>query len=120
MNEDLKEEIKRYSSSSSRMPTKFDNYACSCGNEEFKLYSDDNEGGCGIVCPKCEQGISIFESADYMEEVAQNTCLCGQEELLIMTGASFYPDSKDIEHVYVGAKCPKCKLVGVYVDSKER
>ncbi len=55
-----------------------------------------------------------------MEDVAQNTRACAQEELLLMTGVALYSNSDDIRWVYVGAKCPDCGLVGVYTDWAER
>ena len=84
------------------------------------MYSDDKEGGCGISCSECDEGISVEGSADYMKDIGQNTCTCGSEDLYVMVAKSYYQDSYDVRWVYVGGMCPKCNLAGVYVDWNER
>ena len=116
----LKAEIVRYSKSNGYEASEFHSIACECGHTEFRVFSDDNEGGCCAVCADCNRRVSVCDSADYIEDVVQNICRCGHEELKLMTGAALYPDSTDISWVYVGASCPKCGLAGVYVDWKER
>lgn len=113
-------EITDYGKSNAYIPTAFNLLSCSCGHQLFKMFSDDEEGGCGILCAKCDEGISVEGSADYMEDVAQNTCTCGSEELYVMVGKSFYRDATDVRWVYVGGMCPVCDLSGVYVDWAER
>jgi hypothetical protein len=117
---ELEAEIVRYSKVNGYAATQFSLIVCECGGSEFKLFSDDNEGGCGAECTKCGDGISVCDSADYMEDIVQNTCNCGHEALRLMTGSAFYQDSTDVRWIYVGASCPKCNLVGVYVDWNER
>ena len=118
--EKFKDEIIDYGKSNGSIPTEFEIQVCKCGNKLFQMYSDDTEGGCSIVCSKCSESISIEDSADYMEDTAQNTCICESEELEVMVGKSFYADSNDTKFVYVGGMCPKCELAGVYVDWIER
>ena len=117
--EKLQFEIIRYSKLNGYEATKFDSLICSCNHTDFKLFSDDVEGGCSAECLNCNQSISVCESADYMEEVLQNICNCGNESLQIITGLAFYEDSTDIRWIYVGASCQMCNLVGVYVDWNE-
>lgn len=116
----FKEKIIEYGKSNGSIPTIFDKQTCTCGNDLFLMYSDDTEGGCGIVCSTCEAGISIENSADYMEDVVQNTCTCEAEALYVMVGKSLYEGSDANKWVYVGGMCPKCGLAGVYVDWLER
>ncbi len=116
----LEDEIVRYSKLNGYEATLFHSIVCKCGGDEFKLFSDDNEGGCCAECIRCGDRISVCDSADYMEDIVQNTCSCEHEALKLMTGAALYEDSTDIRWIYVGASCPKCSLVGVYVDWNER
>ena len=117
---EFKNRIIAYGKSNGSIPTEFEVQVCKCGSKLFHMYTDDTEGGCFIDCCHCEERISIEDSADYMEDVVQNTCVCESESLEIMVGKSFYPDSNDPKFIYVGGMCPKCGLAGVYVDWIER
>jgi len=116
---EFESEVTDYGKSNGYVPTSFEYIKCSCGHDLFQMYSDD-EGGCGITCVKCDKGISIENSADYMEDIGQNICTCGSEELHVLVGKAFYQDSEDVRWVYVGGMCPKCNLSGVYVDWAQR
>tara|TARA_R110001592_G_scaffold159604_1_gene391216 strand:+ start:846 stop:1211 length:366 start_codon:yes stop_codon:yes gene_type:complete len=118
--DDLRAEILRFSTSNGHPAVAFESLVCACGHEKFTLFSDDRSGGAVAVCTACEENISIYDSADFMEEVAQNVCACDHEVLYLMTGMAHYPDSDDVQWVYVGATCAECDLAGVYVDWKEQ
>jgi hypothetical protein len=116
----FKEKVLDYGKSNGYEPTSFELQVCSSGHDLFNMYSDDNEGGCGITCAKCDEDISVDGSADYMEDVGQNVCNCGSVELHVLLAKAYYSDSKDARWVYIGGMCPKCNLSGVYVDWAER
>lgn len=116
----FKQSIIEYGEANGCVPTQFETQQCVCGSELFLMFSDDTEGGCGILCTQCEEGISIEGSADYMEDVEQNICTCESEALQVMVGKAFHEGSNDVKWVYVGGRCPECDLSGVYVDWKER
>ena len=116
----LRDEIISYGKSIGYIPTQFDEIICECGATRFEMFSDDDEGGCGLICQECGAGLSIMDSADYMENPLKNTCSCGNEILHVVQGLSFYDDSNDVRWVYVGAECDKCDVKGVYVDWQER
>ena len=117
---DLEEEITRYSKANKYLATEFNSLACNCGRDLFCLYSDETGGGALASCCDCGKKISIYDSAEYMEDTVQNVCRCGHEALHLTVGAALYEGTKDPRWIYVGAKCPKCNLVGVYVDWNER
>ena len=117
--DDLKAEILRYSTENGYPAESIEQLVCDCGSEEFTLFSDDTEGGAVAVCCKCEMNLSIYDSADFMEDVGQNVCTCEGEKLLIMTGIAFHENTKDAQWIYVGAKCTACGLAGVFVDWEE-
>ena len=118
--EKFKKEVADYGTSHGYTPTSFELEVCKCGNDLFLMYSDDTEGGCGTTCTKCDTDISVDNSGEYMEEVCQNTCTCGSEELHVLVAKARYENSNDPRWVYIGGMCPKCNLAGVYVDWAER
>lgn len=116
---ELEKEILRYSDLNGYPIDVYEAVLCSCGCGEFRLYSDDDEGGAFGICTKCGGEIDIENSKSYMEDPIQNVCSCDNDHLALGVGKSFYPDSHDARRVYVGAQCGRCNLVGVYVDWKE-
>ena len=45
-------------------------------------------------------------------------CFCRDNVFEITVGVSLYDDSEDVRWLYVGCRCPKCGLTGVYGDWK--
>lgn len=93
---------------------------CPCGDSLFQLYSDDNEGGAYCVCPRCRTEHDIENSRNYVVSLVRNVCSCNSELLEIYVGKSVYPDTTEPKWVYVGGACPRCGVIGVYVDWHER
>jgi len=118
--EHFKSEVINYGESNGYTPSSFELITCTKGHELFEMYSDYTKGGCGIICTECDEGISVADSADYMEEIVQNTCVCESEKFYIMLAKAYYEDSADVRWVYIGGMCPNCRLAGVYVDWAER
>lgn len=116
---DIRQEIERYSAENGFPANDFEPLVCDCGCEEFTLFSDARGGGALAVCAECEMNLSIYDSADFIEDIGQNICECGHDRLYLMTGMAHYPDTVDVRWVYVGAKCTACGLVGVFVDWEE-
>ena len=115
----LKNEIKRYSVNNGYPISDCMAISCVCGSSEFHLYSDDDEGGAYIICADCGKEQDLENSKKYIEEKVNNICTCDNDRLMIGIGKAYYSDSKDPRWVYVGAKCNKCGLAGVYADWKE-
>ncbi len=113
-------ELQRYSENNGYPVRAWQPITCSCGSNLWKLFSDDDEGGAFAECCKCFNEIDIFSSRRYVENVYQNICNCENDSLEIYCGQAFYDDFDDPRWSYVGAKCPFCKLTGVYVDWQER
>ncbi|MEM9632039.1 MAG: hypothetical protein AAGA50_11985, partial [Pseudomonadota bacterium] len=117
---ELRNEIERYSELNGCKISKFEVVTCHCGGNDFKLFSDDQNGAAFATCASCGNTEDIWNSQKYTEKPLQNICRCGQEELALALGLSTYSNSDDIRWVYVGAHCKICRLSGVYVDWQER
>ena len=115
----LKKEIERYSRLNGYPIASYDDVDCTCGNKEFLLYSDDDEGGAFVICSSCKLEKDIENSREYIEEPLNNICSCDNDSLSIGVGRAYYPESNDLRWVYVGAHCGKYGLGGVYVDWKQ-
>ncbi|MET4027387.1 hypothetical protein ABIE59_002922 [Marinobacter sp. MBR-99] len=116
---ELEKEIQRYSKLNGYPMDAYEPLVCSCGCRELQLFSDDDEGGAFGICTKCEAEIDIENSKGFMEDTVQNLCRCDNDRLELGVGRAYYPDTSDARWVYVGARCGKCNLLGVYVDWKE-
>lgn len=115
----LKKEIERYSKLNGYPSSSYEDIRCSCDNNEFQLYSDDNEGGCFLKCSVCKVEQDIEDSREYIENAQQNICNCDNDSLNIGVGKAYYSESNELKWVYIGAHCGKCNLDGVYVDWKQ-
>jgi hypothetical protein len=117
--EALKGEIVRYSLETGYPADDFDHLVCDCGCATFTLFSDTTHGAAVAVCSACEMNLSIYDSADFIEEAGQHVCSCDHDVLHLMVGLAHYPGTADTQWVYVGAQCTGCDLVGVFVDWEE-
>jgi hypothetical protein len=117
---DIREEILRYSKRVKYLAHHFADAECKCGGRLFYLALDDNEGVALRKCVGCAVEHPIGDSDEYMAEadLEQRTCICGAEDFEITVGVSLYRDSEDVRWLYVGCRCPKCGLTGVYGDWK--
>lgn len=115
----LNKEVERYSKLNGYPISNYEDISCTCGGDEFHLYSDDDEGGAFVICVACKAEHDIESSRDYIEESQNNICNCDNDRLNIGVGKAYYPESNDPRWVYVGAHCGKCGLDGVYVDWKQ-
>ncbi len=98
----------------------FQNAACSCGHNLFRLFVDDVEGAAIRVCNSCTKEHPIGDSADYLDdaELEECECPCGQGIFEITAGVSLYPNSEDVRWLYLGCRCPECGLTACYADWK--
>ena len=119
---DLIAELYRYSKLNKYHIDSTEKIVCQvCGNDLFKLFTDNDETAAVVQCTNCSGRRFIRDSQKYLGENTENfECLCGNEDFQIITGISFYKGTADVRWVYVGGYCPKCGLVGIYVDWNER
>lgn len=119
---DLISELERYAYLNKYPVDLTESIICSsCGNKTFMLFSDDEENAAVVQCTKCKAKQYIHDSKCYLGDKTDNyECICGADQFLIATGVSFYNGTSDVRWVYVGGYCPKCGLVGNYVDWNER
>ena len=118
--DDLKAEVLRYSNVNGYPAETFTAMTCTCGGDQFTLYGNESGDAALAVCCACEENHSVYDSADFMDDVGQHVCACDAEALHLMIGLAFHEDTTDARWVYVGAKCVACDLVGVYIDWNER
>ncbi len=118
---DLIPEIERYSALNGYPAVRFSAAQCvRCRGDTFRLTTDDDCGVAIRTCAACGAEAFIGDSAEYVEEAEPETsvCLCGNEHLELTLGVALYADTNDVRWCYIGARCPKCELVGVFSDYK--
>lgn len=116
----MRGEIMRYSTADAYPVQFFKDVVCTCGGILFGLLADENEGAAVRKCAGCKKEHPIGDSAEYLEEaeLEESICLCGGEVFEITGAVSLYKGSNDIRWLYIGCRCPKCGLCGVYADWK--
>lgn len=62
----------------------------------------------------------MADSDDYFDdaEIYIAECTCGSNQFEITVGIALYADSDDVRWLYVGCRCPTCRLTGCYGDWK--
>ncbi len=118
--EDLQHEMSRFSRLNEYICDQFLNVVCSCGNRLFSLYVDEDAGAAVRVCSNCKHQHAIGDSDDYLDEAELERCICvcDQESLELSVGVSLYSDSDDVKWIYIGCRCPECRIIGVYANWK--
>lgn len=117
---DIRPELGRYSRSNAYVVHHFKDEACACGATALRLRVDDEEGAAVVSCPQCKVERPLADSARYLgvAELEECECPCGNDALEITLGVSLYAESEDVRWLYIGCRCPKCKLVATYADWK--
>lgn len=117
---DIKESIINYSKKNGYKAEHFQDAVCLCGNKTFNLELDDDQGVAIRICNKCTNEHPIADSEEYLEEaeLQPSICICEEEEFEITVGLALYENSEDVRWLYLGCRCIKCGLVGVYGDWK--
>ena len=118
--EDLLEEVRRYSTGNTYVATRFASPKCGCGGVTFKLASDEEQGAAKRTCSACGAEHLMGDSKDYADEAEfeNHLCICDGEEFELAPGVALYTESNDVRWFYVGCRCIRCNLVGVFVDYK--
>jgi hypothetical protein len=117
---DIREELTRYGTLNGYPPEHFADAACVCGARAFRLQLDDTAGAAVRTCPTCAAVVAMGDSEEYLGEAELDECACpcGGELLEVTVGVALYEGSDDVRWLYLGARCPACKLVAVYGDWK--
>jgi hypothetical protein len=121
--DDLSLGLKRYAKNNKYPIDDLEVLVCrKCGGNVFVLFQDDEESGALCQCVNCAENHFIRDSQEYIDqdEMYILECLCGNKDLQITTGVSFYKGTKDARWVYVGGYCSKCGVLGSYIDWNER
>ena len=120
---DLALELERYSKLNKYPVDEIENIICEkCGQQSFKLFSDDEGSAALCQCINCGEKKFIRDSLNFInqDELDNHECMCENENFEITVGLSFYQGTKDVRWVYVGGYCSKCGMVGNYIDWNER
>jgi hypothetical protein len=117
---DIHREILRYSELNGHFADHFSDAICSCGSSAFRLSLDENEGAAVRECAQCALQHPIGDSGEYLKNASLEECgcPCGNDNLEISVGVSLYANSDDVRWLYLGCRCPQCKLTAVYGDWK--
>jgi hypothetical protein len=118
--EDIRDEILRYSKDNGYLAQHFADAVCQCGGRLFSVLLDDNEGAAARTCIACEHQHPIGDSQEYLDaaELGQCACPCGKETFEVTVGVSLYDESEDVRWIYLGFRCPTCEVTAVYGDWK--
>jgi len=117
----LQAEVLRFSERNGYIAEHFADARCECGSQRFTLHEEETQGCAIRVCTRCGVDHFIGDTEQVLsdcEGFTQRTCRCGAAELLILCAVALYDGSDDVRWLYVGAGCPVCRLVGVYVEWK--
>ncbi|MFN3653602.1 MAG: hypothetical protein ACK47B_28825 [Armatimonadota bacterium] len=117
---DIRTYLLEYSDANAYVAEHFADAKCNCSGGRFRLLVDENVGAAVRICAVCRHEHPIGDSEDYLEEadLEEAECLCGTEEFEITVGVALYRESEDVKWLYLGLRCPKCRLVGCYGDWK--
>jgi hypothetical protein len=117
---DLHLEIVRYSKANGYPASKATDSICTCANRTFKLETDEVEGAAKRTCTTCGSQHLMGDSAEYIEgaELEPHECVCGSQEFELRSGVALYEQSNDVCWYYIGCRCVRCNLVGVFADWK--
>ena len=117
---DIRDEILRYSKRNEYIAHHFADAVCKCGGRLFVLRMDDAAGAAIRKCVSCLEEHPIGDSGDYLDETELQMfqCVCLENVFEITIGVSLFDDGEDVRWLYVGCRCPKCGLTGVYGDWK--
>lgn len=118
--EDVKSEMLRFSSLNEYVAVKFAESVCACGCRLFKLESDEDGGAARRVCASCGAAHLMGDSAEYADgaDFDNHECACGAEVFELLSGVALYDESNDVRWNYIGCRCTKCNLVGVFAHWK--
>ena len=102
------------------LATQFADSVCRCGCRTFQLAVDEDAGVALRTCTKCGEDHPIGDSDEYLDdaELESCECTCDSTAFEITIGVALYADSEDVRWLYVGCRCPQCKLSGCYGDWK--
>jgi hypothetical protein len=117
---DIRDEIVRYSKLNGYLAHHFADAECKCGGRLFVLRMDDTAGAAVRKCVRCSEEHPIGDSGQYLDEAELEAyeCVCLENVFEITVGVSLYDSSEDVRWLYLGCRCPKCGLTGVYGDWK--
>jgi hypothetical protein len=118
--DDIRDEMLRYSQLNEYVVQHFANAICACGTRTFRLLLDDSEGAAVRICTQCNNKHPIGDSQELLEDASLEECACpcGAESFEITIEVSLYDNSEDVKWLYVGRRCSTCGLTAVYGDWK--
>ncbi len=117
---DAQAELARYARANGYPATRSRSCACVCGHDTFRLESDEDAGVAKRTCAACGVAAWMGDSAAYAAEahVEAHECVCDADVFELTCGVSLYAGSNDVRWFYIGCRCVRCQLVGVFADWK--
>ena len=117
---DTRAEVERYSRLNGYEAVKFSQAVCACGGRSFKLETDQEAGVARRTCANCGATHLMGDSSEYAEEATLegHECVCSATDFELSSAVALYDGSNDVRWYYIGCRCTKCHLVGVFADWK--
>jgi hypothetical protein len=117
---DARVEIGEYSEHNGYPATRFAESVCACGGRVFGLESDEVEGVARRTCVACGVGHLIGDGEEYVDsaELEAHECVCLSQAFELLSGVALYAGSNDVRWFYIGCRCARCQLIGVFADWK--
>ena len=114
--EDLQAEMLRFSKLNGYPATAFARAGCECDSHRFKLESDEEAGAARRICAQCGQVLLMGDSDEFADEAEfdNHACVCDGDEFETLSGIALYEGTADARWHYIGCRCLKCSLVGVF------
>ena len=116
---DLDEYLRALTASNSYPADRVIHATCACGNEQFELSVDTDEGCAERTCTRCKQSHLICDSADGWAEASAEPvkCPCGRNGFDVAVAFS-HRDDGSVKWITVGERCLACGVLGAAVDWK--
>lgn len=117
---DTRAEVARYSRLNGHEAVKFSQAVCACGSHSFRLEADEEDGVAKRTCSRCGATHLMGDGAGYAAKATLEgqECVCSASDFELCSGVALYDGSNDVRWYYVGCRCTKCHLVGVFADWK--
>ena len=114
--EDISEYLRAYSEN--KVKKVFISSCNECGNKDFFVEFDWDEGVTRIICSKCKSIKYLADSEENWEGIKPRKYKCVEcKSTSANVGTGFiYRDNGDVKWVYIGVRCSKCGILGSVTD----
>lgn len=118
--EDVRAEVLRYSTRNGYVALRFGLSVCACNGKTFRLETDEDEGVARRTCMACGMAHFMGDSESFAADATleAHECVCDGDAFELSSGVALYEGSNDVRWYYIGCRCSRCALTGVFADWK--